>query len=373
MAVTLSRKDLEDLMCGAEILGCGGGGTVRNSSKLLDEMTRSPKMAGVEEVPEERLVFIAGNVGGGVSKSTSKRLEHYTKDSEKNSSTASLLRATELLSREVDQDPFGFIPTEIGAGNMMLPILISALADKYVIDGDCCGRAKPEISISTTAIAGVRVTPMCLVSPFGDEIVIHSTVDDQRAEDLARTFAAASNGSVACARAPMNGDDLRGAAIPGSIISSIELGRSVRLAKQRGKDVVDSIAEKSKSKYIFEGVIKSWARAESGAFMKGRILLHGAGRWKGHNLRVDYKNEYLVSFLDGAPYVTCPDLIMLLDRETGAPFSNWGNVHDFEGRKVVVLGRSAHPKWLSERGLEIFSPKHFGYRFSYKPLSGVVR
>jgi len=89
-------------------------------------------------------------------------------------------------------------------------------------------------------------------------------------------------------------------------------------------------------------------------------------------LRVWFKNENLVSWLDGKPFVTCPDSICVVDTKTGLGLSNWGN--DFgSGRRVTVFGVKAHELFRTAKGLERFSPRSFGYDIKYTPVERLVK
>ena len=37
------------------------------------------------------------------------------------------------------------------------------------------------------------------------------------------------------------------------------------------------------------------------------------------------------------------------------------------GAQVVIVGRAASPMWRTPKGLEIFSPRHFGFDVDYRP------
>ncbi len=80
---------------------------------------------------------------------------------------------------------------------------------------------------------------------------------------------------------------------------------------------------------------------------------------------LDYKNEHLVARRNGEVIATCPDLITVIDRQTGEGVNN----PDFiEGQSVVVLGMKCDPLWRRDAGLEVFHPRYFGYDVDYMPI-----
>lgn len=86
-----------------------------------------------------------------------------------------------------------------------------------------------------------------------------------------------------------------------------------------------------------------------------------------------YKNEYLISWLDEKPYVTCPDSICVIEKQTCHGMSAWiSDLKSYLGKGVVVVGIKAAELWRTARGIEIFSPKHFGYNIEYIPLEKIA-
>ena len=54
----------------------------------------------------------------------------------------------------------------------------------------------------------------------------------------------------------------------------------------------------------------------------GDTVLTGTGEYEGHEYKVWYKNEHLVSYLDGKVDICAPDLICVIDNNTGMPVTN---------------------------------------------------
>ena len=55
---------------------------------------------------------------------------------------------------------------------------------------------------------------------------------------------------------------------------------------------------------------KEWE--DRAGYMYGTTTIAGADGFKGHTLKVWFKNENHISWLDDKPYVTSPDMICLL-------------------------------------------------------------
>jgi DUF917 family protein len=75
-----------------------------------------------------------------------------------------------------------------------------------------------------------------------------------------------------------------------------------------------------------------------------------------------------VSWLDDEPYILCPDLVTIIDDESFEGTSNFVSDKAHEGKNVTVYGVKAHENWKKPAGVEIFSPKHFGFDLDYVPF-----
>lgn len=66
---------------------------------------------------------------------------------------------------------------------------------------------------------------------------------------------------------------------------------------------------------------------------------------------------------DGTPKAITPDLICLLDLETGQPITTEQIRYGF---RVIVFGLPCNPQWRSDHGLELVGPRYFGYELDYE-------
>lgn len=351
-------------------MGTGGGGEEEWARPLINKVYESKKtfkLIDLSELDPKDKVVIASRIGGGVSKEQAAKVANLVKTEERPE-----LRAFRLLSEYIGVEPSAVVPTELGAGNTLAAMCTAAMLDKPTLDADCAGRAKPEVSISTTSVAGIPITPACLVTQYGEVLFLEKVVNDVRAEDILRAVAAASGGMAGLCRAPMRGDQVGGAVVHNSVSKCIDLGRSIRKSKQNGTDPIESILKTVNGLKFFEGSVSAFKREESGAFMRGEFTIKGSGSQSGHTLRVWFKNENLISWLDRKPFVTCPDSICVVDTKTGLGLSNWGN-DLVNGRKVTVFGVKAHELFRTAKGLERFSPRSFGHDIEYTPVERLVK
>ena len=368
---TLTKGNLEDYIVGATILSCGGGGTAEVGRAIVKDAFEKGfefKLADIDELPDEAFLCILGRVGGGVPKEVLDRAAPYFEKlkGRKDETLRGLQTASKKLADFIGKEFHSYIATETGPVNGILAMYMAASEGKPCVDGDCCGRAKPEIAISLTNVAGMPITPLAIVTPFGETLILESAVDDHRAEDLSRHAAIASGGWVYVARCPAKVEAYKKGMVPGQVTKCIEVGEAIRIAREKGEDLAAAFMAKTNAEKLFEGTVSSHNIEGRGGFNWGEWQIEGSGEFQGHSFRVWFKNEHLISWLDGEPCAVCPDLICTVDVNTGEGPSNFVKSGEHNGKNIAVFRLKAHEAWRTKKGLELFGPAHFGYNIEYK-------
>ena len=80
--------------------------------------------------------------------------------------------------------------------------------------------------------------------------------------------------------------------------------------------------------------------------------------------------ENHIAWKDNKVVATSPDLISVIDDESGEPIIN---PKIKPGGKVAVLVTKAKPIFRSKKGIEVLGPRHFGYDFDYIPIEDLHR
>jgi len=78
----LTKKDMLDYVMGASILGCGGGGSAESGITMINDAFEKGykfNLADINEIDEEKVLCILADVGGGVPKEVSDKVESYVK------------------------------------------------------------------------------------------------------------------------------------------------------------------------------------------------------------------------------------------------------------------------------------------------------
>lgn len=366
----LSLQDANHYIMGAKVLACGGGGSESSARKRIKEIYDSDdcfQMVTLNEIPDDELIFIVGSVGGGVSATALKAVTKLPLIK-----TDLYVEAAQRLAEHLGREPFGFIATEIGPGNGVVPMYVAAKMGKVFIDGDCCGRAKPEIAISTTNLAGLSITPFSMVSPFGDFLILKAAVDDARAEVIARHVAIASGGTIGVARCPATGRDYRRAAIADSVTRCIQLGQAMDETREKNANIIERILAETSGITLFSGKITQAQLTDAGGFTTGTAELKGrvqVGKRQGQDgtARIWCKNEYLAMWFNDSPLASSPDSICVVDTATGEGIAI--NTMELKtDRHVTVIGIPSKPQWQTAKGIELFGPSHFQLQMEYTPI-----
>ncbi len=363
MKRTLTKQDAIDLWQGTRILGCGGGGAPEEGMEAIRQTYDeglSFQLEQLEDLSDDILVVTVGLVGGGITEAEQQQVLPFKRTGD------AVLRAIEALENHLGQKFGAYMPCEPGAGNSFVPFRAAAINGVVTVDLDTAGRAKPEIVNSTTSIFDVSLAPLAIASDFGDVLLMTETIDARRVEMVTRYIARASGGMCAVARCPITIKEARGKLISGTLSRCLAAGRAIR----HSSDPIGELARALPATPIFEGTISARTREEEGGFMWGEILLSGRKSSQGHDYRIYYKNENLIGWMDDALHTTTPDLMALVDAQTGEGVYNWTDEDLRVGHDVVLLHAPADPLWLSKRGLELFGPRYFGFDFDYFTASG---
>jgi hypothetical protein len=368
----LNKIDLLDLCTGTTVLGTGGGGSPELGLSLLNrliEMGKEIKLISVDEVQDEEIVIHPAMVGSIAPSQGEKEEEKDDYAAKILSQDGPLLTGLKALEETLQRKIYATMPVELGGYNTPIAAILAGLAGIPFVDGDTIGRAKPELMMQTYTIHNVPITPMVLTDMKGNSVLVKKVASFRDAERIARAMAVLGGGTTAV-RCPVKGDVLKRTIIPGGVKKAMDIGKALREAEERHQDPVQAVIRVSGGTELFTGEVAQFEWEDRDGFLWGTITVRGEARYTGHELKVWLKNENLLSWLDGTPYVLTPDLICILDAKTGRAITN---SQMKEGRKVFVFGIPCHPFWRTEKALGLVSPKHFDFDIPYTPIEEVIR
>ena len=363
--IELTRQDLVDILYGCTILGTGGGGSLDKGLQLIDDALAKGKrfrMVDFSEVPDDAWIATP-YVCGSISPSTPELEARYAGLPVLEEPKAYL--AYRAMEKYIGESFYGVISTELGGGNTAEAFYTAALLDRFIIDADPAGRSVPELQHSTYNIFDLPIYPISCANAFGDVAIFPTVVNDERAEALVRALAIASKNSIGVTDHPARASVLREAVIRGAISTAWEVGKYFSEAKQSGLPAGLHVAAGMGGYVLFRGRLSGHKYDTVDGFTVGDAYFVGEGSFTGSEYHVWYKNEHITAWRDGKVDVTAPDLICIFNDDTNEPNIN---PHFTEGMKVSIIGFRAPEQWRTERGLEIFGPRHFGFDFDYQPI-----
>jgi uncharacterized protein len=351
--------ELEDIALGATVLGTGGGGDPHVGklvAKQAIEEHGSVELRHPDELDDSALVIPSAQMGAP------------TVAVEKLPGGHEPVNSFERVERELGRTADATMPMECGGINSTFPFAVAARKGLPVIDADGMGRAFPELQHETFNVYGVSGTPAAVGDEHGNTCLLE-TADNDRLEWLARGITIRMGGVGYLSDYPMSGQEVKDTAIPGTMSLAREVGRAVREADG---DVVTAIREATAdsiygaARSLFEGKIVDVERRTQRGFVIGEVELEGLGAEDGHQLVVEFQNENLGARLDGEWIATVPDLITVLDAETGDPVRTEALRY---GQRVQVLGIPTPEIMRTDAALEVWGPETFRLDTEYVPLA----
>lgn len=364
-------QDVIDFLRGANFLSASGGGDPANEVNRLGrdiEEGLRLEWSPLDELDPEALICTAcfsGSIapeaierqGTDESLAPGERIERP------------LVGAIQALEEELGRQIDGLVSIEIGGINTGSILDAAAATGKVLIDGDYAGRAIPELNATTLNVFDVPVLPWASVDDFGNEIIIRKSPSRGFAERIGKYLAQSSFGLIGCALAAVPAKTVAKIFVPNTLTECLTLGRAIREAQEQGRDPVLAAAEALNGWVLFRGTIveRQWKNT---GYMEGTHVIEGSGDHAGHRLKLWFKNENHLSWLDDEPYVASPDLLEVCDDATGEPLVN---TYLSEGERVAVVSMRRRDVWDSEAGLASLGPAHFGWQdFPYRGIETLV-
>ncbi|RMF07998.1 MAG: DUF917 domain-containing protein [Alphaproteobacteria bacterium] len=362
--LTLRQEDLQDFVRGAAFLGTGGGGDPYVGRLILQqEMAKGAevRILPLADLADDALVVPVAMMGAP------------TVMTEKVPSIEALQRALDEVARGAGRKVDALIPLEIGGINSTMPLVVGARGRLPVVNADGMGRAFPEIQMVTFGVYGCPISPVVVANELGDVVTVRA-VNNKQGEDLARSVVVRMGGAAHIALYPMTGADVKATAIPDTLTLALDIGRIIRTARAERKrpevalcDHVSRLPVPRTVKVLFDGKIVDVRRETKGGFNVGSVSLDGIADWQGV-FKVEFQNENLIAYHDGAVRAMVPDLITLVDRETGEPITTECLKY---GQRVKVIGLSVPPIMRTPEALATFGPRAFRLDHDYVPLEEI--
>ena len=365
MSYTLEREDLADLARGAALLGTGGGGDPYIGRLLVEQALREGDgkitVLDPSDLRDDDLVIPTAQMGAPTV--VVEKIPHGDEP------VAALRALEERLGRRADAT----MPIECGGINSMIPLLVAARTGLPVVDADGMGRAFPELQMETFSVYGVPGAPLAIGGENGETVIIDTGADNKRMEWLARGVTIRLGGVAHIAEYAMSGAEVRRTAVPNTLTLGLRIGRALRTARERHGDFIEALAGALEGsgydniRVLFRGKVVDVERRTVGGFARGHATF--AAFDGPERLELTFQNENLVARVDGEVRCVVPDLICVLEAETGEPITTEGLRY---GQRAVVVGISTPELMRTPEALAVFGPRAFGLDVEFEPVERLV-
>ncbi len=356
----LNHQELIDILVGATILGTGGGGSLERGIEKIERALAQGKefnLVSIDELAPEDIVGTPYSCGA-ISPLTDEEIRKYARlpQYEMEYHIMSIANMEKFLGKPMK----AVVSTELGGGNTASAFYAGAMAGKAILDADPAGRSVPALQHSTYCLKGVPICPMSLCNKFGESMIVTHVHDDERAEDLVRALAVASQNTMAVCDHVHPVSMLKDALILDAISYAQRVGKAFRLAKEEGACCAKAVADVTGGKLVADGVVASNEWYTEGGYTFGTMEIKS-----GEDVyRIWYQNENIIMWKNGSYFVTVPDLICVINNEEKMPQLNpFAKV----GCPVSIVVLPAAKEWTTPRGLEVFGPRSFGHDVDYLP------
>jgi len=367
----ISNTDLEWIAAGCRILGCGGGGDpyqeYLKAKAIVDRHPGLVKVVSPDYLPDESLVGWTGCMG-----SPEVSMERLENDE--------CRKAHEELMRVIKSPPVsGFLSLEIGGGNGVVNLSVSAQFGVPCIDADYMGRAYPTTWQTTPNVYGSAngdaLVPSTIASGDGSFVTMTKSRTDRLTDKILRAACVEMGCRSGMSLPPKTAKSVREQAVTNTVSLAWWIGRAVALEKNitdKAQRIIDEVGGSESAAILGQGKITSVERVLKTGHTYGVLEVDGTLK-DGTKavIKIPFKNEnaFVEAVSNGESKILAavPDLIAVIDAETG---EGLGTPEYKYGLKVVIIAIAASPRWTdTERGMELGGPGSMGFEeVKYVPI-----
>ncbi|REK76032.1 DUF917 domain-containing protein [Paenibacillus paeoniae] len=333
----LTIADVKAAVRGGAVFAAGGGGWVDHGLEIGGAAVGvgRPKLVSVDELPDDAIIVTCTAIGAPAGN----EWEMWGID---------YIKAVQLLMETYEGKVVGVMTPQNGMSSTINGWLPAAALGLVVVDATGDIRAHPTGKMGSMGLAARTdyETIQVVVGGRRDtgsylELVVKGT--PAKTSNILRTASDMSGGFIASARHPIPASYVKEHAAIGGVSTALDLGYAMIEAEQHGPEtIMNTVAEKTKGRYIGRGTVLKKDVHYSGAFDIGTITMDDG---TGKTLLLHVMNEYMaVDDQDGNRLTTYPDVITTFDTATGLPVSVGGVK---EGMEIGLLVISKHDVPLS--------------------------
>jgi DUF917 family protein len=366
-------QDCEDFAQGCLFMGTGGGGGLEWGMGMLTEALADGiplAWVDIDDIPDD--VWSVTPFGMGtiapISQETLAEIDRSGVTDKLGDN--SMIEAVRELGEYLGKTIGCIVAAELGAGNTPAPLVTGARLGIPVVDGDYAGRAIPDEMQGTPFLYGKQSWPASSVDKWGNVSIIKSVANPYMFERAGKMLAVTAFGNTTMAATPLPAHEMKEILVRGTLTKSLALGRALRQARENGTDPIDAAVAATGGWRLFEGTVTGKEWEDRDGYMFGTTTIAGSGAYQGQELKVWFKNENHVSWLNGQPWVCSPDLVTLAYKASGQGTTN---TLIKAGDEVVAVGIKGLEAFRTEFGLnQAAGPRYFGFDIDYVPIEQLM-
>jgi DUF917 family protein len=367
-----TEVEISDFVRGCTFLGTGGGGSPDIGRQFLTECLKEGKEVGWIDVSEMKddvwtcTPFYMGSIAPQ-GEQAKEKMRQLGLSQEKVARTA--VSAVKVLEEYTQTKVGAIVAFEIGGINTPAPMDVAARLGIPTVDADASGRALPEVVQGLVCLNQKKATPITCCDQWGNVTIIKEAANYATAEMLGKLISLLSFGLCGEAGFLLKWQEVKDVLIPGTLSRAYNIGRAIREARESGADPVAAAIAAVEGWRLFTGVVAKRETEDRDGYYWGINTIEGTDKFKGHTMKIFFKNENHVTWRDDQVYVTSPDIIEVVELKTAEPITNTDLK---EGDTVAVIG-AKNEKYRTKEGIEIIGPKHYGYDIEYVPIENRVK
>lgn len=305
--IELTKEIGRAAVYGGVFLGGGGGGSLENGLKAVDEALElgKVKIISIDKLPDNGKIITASAVGSPASKEGYVSLEHCKR----------VYELYEKVSGEIIQ---GIITNENGGHSTTNGWILSAITGKPIIDAPCNGRAHPTGAMGSMGLStklGYKTWQIAAggKKETGKNLEIAAYGGLKFTSKLVRESAAQAGGLVTVLRNCVNAGFVKKNAAIGGLRQAIDIGNV--FVKNEGKvdKILNKLSEVLEIEVIAKGYVDSCHLKIKGGFDVGNVNIRANEKL----VSLTFWNEYMTIESSGQRLATFPDLIATVDADTG--------------------------------------------------------
>lgn len=342
-------EDIDDLVAGAMVLGGGGGGDWYAPRQMLlhalDTFGPVPLVDAADLDPHAPVlpVLSAGTPSALVE------MFHGERES-------ALLRS--LVEQALPRPCTAVLPVQPGPVNALIPLVAAAQLGLPCLDADIMLRCFPAIEMTVFTLAGIPASPLFAVDTRGSSVVLDAPSDagtDSTVSALLRSCMPHMGLVALVSTYRVTAGDCARLTAGSGLTRCMRIGRSLRAAHGSPTGLAEFGAVT-----VFTGVVAELLHRTTGGFPRGVLSIEAPGIDAGgaaRVMRIDFQNENLVATEDGVVAVTVPDLINLVDADTGTVMQT---IDVLVGQRLHVVAMPVGGPWHTPEGIALAGPRAFG-------------